>query len=369
MAEWQIPYISEVTYGGDVTADFVEVAAEQEIDLSGWSVILYNSSGDVKATYALGDPVNVFAGHAAYVIDENDPGFADILSTDAIALVDDNGNVIQFLSFGQTVIEGTEGPATGMSSTPIGSAPNPASSLKTSDGGATYETSTSPEPGVVPCFALGTLIDTPDGEKPIETLQPGDLVQTLQGGAMPVLWIRQSTHPLDGPEDKGRPILISAGALGPGRPQLDLIVSPQHRVLVGGKAQLHSVFEGPRLVPAKALTGLPGIREMRGRKSITWVHFACKPHQAIRSNGCWTESLFLGTMVINGLNGSELAEIERIFAPPGADDWNGPLALPVIPVTPARDIIRAWRKVQRRAARGDDAAPCRVLAPVEHRIS
>lgn len=45
----------------------------------------------------------------------------------------------------------------------------------------------------VPCFACGTLIATPDGERPVETLAIGDLVTTMNGTA-PVRWIGRKTR-------------------------------------------------------------------------------------------------------------------------------------------------------------------------------
>ena len=45
----------------------------------------------------------------------------------------------------------------------------------------------------VPCFVAGTMIRTPRGEVPIETLQPGDLVITRDDGAQPLRWISLKT--------------------------------------------------------------------------------------------------------------------------------------------------------------------------------
>src|SRR5689334_3797963 len=43
------------------------------------------------------------------------------------------------------------------------------------------------------CLVAGTLIRTPDGDVPVESLKIGDLVLTADRGAMPVKWVgRQS---------------------------------------------------------------------------------------------------------------------------------------------------------------------------------
>lgn len=44
------------------------------------------------------------------------------------------------------------------------------------------------------CFAAGTLIDTPQGAKPIETLRIGDEVLTKDSGAQKIVWIGTQTR-------------------------------------------------------------------------------------------------------------------------------------------------------------------------------
>ena len=180
--------------------------------------------------------------------------------------------------------------------------------------------------GVV-CFAAGTLIETPNGPRAVDALQLGDLVSTLDHGPMPILWLRQADQSLDSVSKEDTPVLIARGALGPERPTKDLIVSPQHRILVGND-QLSDVFGLEAFVPAKSLTSLPGIRHMKGKTQITWIHFACDRHEVVVANGCLTESLLLGPMVVNGLHASERRILTEIFgaAPKPDAALNGPPA-------------------------------------------
>lgn len=81
----------------------------------------------------------------------------------------------------------------------------------------------------VPCFTLGTMILTAQGERPIEALKVGDMVVTQDSGLQPVRWIGRRTV-------FGRgayaPVQFGAGALnGLTTP---LLVSPQHRILLSG---------------------------------------------------------------------------------------------------------------------------------------
>lgn len=78
------------------------------------------------------------------------------------------------------------------------------------------------------CFVAGTLIETADGPRPVEALQPGDLVLTRDHGLQPLVWVGQSqidAARLDSCPNL-RPIVIEPGALGRGLPQRPLTVSP-----------------------------------------------------------------------------------------------------------------------------------------------
>ncbi|HEY1412755.1 MAG TPA: Hint domain-containing protein, partial [Rhodopila sp.] len=79
------------------------------------------------------------------------------------------------------------------------------------------------------CFLPGTLIRTPDGEVPVETLQTGDLVATLRNGARPVKWI--GTGKVLAPRGQrgpATPVIVRQGALGDHIPSRDLHVTKAH---------------------------------------------------------------------------------------------------------------------------------------------
>ncbi len=191
------------------------------------------------------------------------------------------------------------------------------------------------------CYATGTMIETPDGPRAVETLGAGDIVSTADGGAQEVLWASHRERALDDYADDEKPVLIKAGALGDGLPQQDLIVSPQHRILVGEADQLTDYFNTPALVPAKALVALPGIRHMRGKKEVVWHHFALRGHEVVLANGCCSESLLLGAMVLRGMTEAELEEVTAIYGSLLSETvtLNGAPARPLMRVGEARRII------------------------------
>jgi hypothetical protein len=122
------------------------------------------------------------------------------------------------------------------------------------------------------CFMPGTLIRTPDGEAPIESLSRGDLVLTADGEAKPVVWVGRQTivtrfaDPL-----LHWPIRIAAGALAENVPSRDLLVSPDHALLVGGV-----------LAHASALVNGTSIRrEGRAPEQFVYLHVELEDHSLI----------------------------------------------------------------------------------------
>ena len=86
-------------------------------------------------------------------------------------------------------------------------------------------------------FATGTTILTPDGERAIETLQPGDLVLTHDGRSTPAIWVaRQTVANPRGVELGRKPVRIKAGALGPDLPNGPLTVTGDHALPFGDNA-------------------------------------------------------------------------------------------------------------------------------------
>lgn len=179
---------------------------------------------------------------------------------------------------------------------------------------------------IVPCFTPGTTIATPKGERMVEDLKPGDKIITRDNGIQEIRWI--GTRTLTGHElaraPKLRPILIQKGSLGHNLPEHDILVSPQHRMLLtGDKTQLY--FEETEvLAAAKHLTGMPGIDEV-GTLGVTYVHFMFDRHEVVLSNGAWSESFQPGANVLDGLGVEQRDEILELFpeltTAEGLDDY------------------------------------------------
>lgn len=341
-------YISEFKYYGDTSQEFVEVALPQGTDPSGYMIYIYDSSGNVFASFPLGTVTDTMGGHDVYVIDAaNTAGFDDggsdptgnFYPNDAIALVDGDGNVVQFISYWDNTVTAVEGPATGMTSTDVGTTAE-GNSLQSDYGGATYYEQSSPNSGSIPaCYAPGSLIETAQGPRRIEDIRPGDLLRSTDHTYHEVRWVWSGTQPLDDVDTDQKPVLIKAGALGPNQPAQDLVVSGQHRILVGAYGQLADLFQAPVMVPAKALCHLHGVRFMAGKRKITWHHVLCDDHCVIFANGLASESLLLGGMVTASMDRSQLADLSFALGKKVTNETVAPSVLPVLTVGETKRIL------------------------------
>lgn len=146
--------------------------------------------------------------------------------------------------------------------------------------------------GGVICFTPGTRIVTPAGTRRIEDLRPGDTIQTKDNGAQQVLWTghRRMTGARLYAMPHLRPIRFRSGALGIDRPDGDLLVSPQHRMLVKGAAAQSLFHANEVLVAAEDLLNDGSICIDRALREVTYVHVLMERHQIVWANGLETES-------------------------------------------------------------------------------
>jgi len=135
-----------------------------------------------------------------------------------------------------------------------------------------------------PCFTPGTRIRTISGDRLVEDLRPGDLVMTRDHGPQPLKWVGRRDVPGQG---DFAPIRIAAGHLGNAR---DLLVSPQHRMVVSGwRAQLF-YGETEVLVAAKHLVDDRAVCRAPC-ETVSYIHLMFAEHQIVFAEGAATESL------------------------------------------------------------------------------
>ncbi|WP_228350167.1 T9SS type A sorting domain-containing protein [Rhodocaloribacter litoris] len=138
-------FINELHYDNDGTdtGEAVEIAGPAGTDLTGWSLVLYNgANGEAYATTNLTGPIpDVCDGFGVVVLSYPTNGIQNG-APDGLALVDDAGVVVQFLSYEGT-FTAVDGPAAGMTSTDIGVAESGSTpvghSLQLAGSGSVYE--------------------------------------------------------------------------------------------------------------------------------------------------------------------------------------------------------------------------------------
>ncbi|KIC38555.1 calcium-binding protein [Ruegeria sp. ANG-R] len=185
---------------------------------------------------------------------------------------------------------------------------------------------------VVPCFCAGTQIETTLGARAIETLSAGDKVVTLDHGPQSIRWI--GARSLDASDlackPKLRPIRIAAGSLGSGLPHRDLLVSPQHRMLIRSTIAVRMFDSEEVLVPAHKLVGIPGITVDEAAQGVVYYHMLFDRHEIVLAEGAPSESLFTGKQALKGIHPDALAEIAALFPEVTSPDHH-PVAARQIP--------------------------------------
>jgi hypothetical protein len=131
------------------------------------------------------------------------------------------------------------------------------------------------------CYCRGTLIRTEVGEIPVEDLRIGDKVVTVSGEARPIKWVGRRGY--DGRfVARNRdilPVLIEAGGLGDGVPARDLMVSPEHALVIDGL-----------FFPARMLVNGVTIRQLDAVDAIEYFHIELDTHDVIFAEAATAET-------------------------------------------------------------------------------
>jgi len=157
------------------------------------------------------------------------------------------------------------------------------------------------------CFMAGTRITTPGGDAAVETLAAGDLVTLSGGGTAPIRWIGRQTIDLAKADPmRVLPVRIPAGTLGESMPSRDLLVSPDHALLLDGV-----------LVHAGALVDGELIRrETAVPTTFVYYHIELADHALILAEGVPAET-YVDNVDALGFDNAEEREAIADGAPLG----------------------------------------------------
>ena len=204
--------------------------------------------------------------------------------------------------------------------------------------GTEFNTFVTNSVGSTICFAAGTLIRTPAGDVPVETLKAGDIVLTAAGEMRPVKWMGHTDvdfrrTPKGNP---GLPIRIVADAFGPARPSQDLYLSAGHSVCVD--------LIGEVLIPVGYLVNGATIAEVE-TDAISYWHVELDSHDILIANNLPAESYL--AMANRGAF-EELRGVLPAFEE-GRERTHADFCRPVVTEGSVLDFVR-----QRLVARGEE---------------
>ncbi|MCP5000789.1 MAG: type I secretion protein, partial [Hyphomicrobiales bacterium] len=249
--------------------------------------------GDDIISAGAGDSVSGDSGDDTFTIDGTQTGTGDITIVGG-ETGETGGDTLDFnglLDWGSLVITNPDDGAGGLSGTAL-----------LQDGTLV----TFSEIENIICFARGTSILTGLGERRIEDLQPGDQVVTYDNGLQQIRWIGSRRVPATG---NLAPIVIRKGVLGN---KQDLIVSPQHRMLLCGP-QAELLFGEPEiLIPAKHLLNWDGVFRAEGGE-IEYFHMLFDKHEVVWAEGALSESFHPGEEAMDAINKDAREEILMLF--------------------------------------------------------
>jgi len=132
----------------------------------------------------------------------------------------------------------------------------------------------------IQCFREGKRLAAPGGWIKVEELAVGDVLLTHDGDTLPVRWIgsrRVDCLAFRRPESV-MPVRVAAGAFGPGMPERDVFLSPDHAVFTHGV-----------LIPVKYLINGESIARWTASE-VVWFHVETTEHAVLLAEGLPAES-------------------------------------------------------------------------------
>lgn len=157
------------------------------------------------------------------------------------------------------------------------------------------------------CFVPGTMIATHAGLRRIEDLSVGDPVMTQDNGIQKIGWIGKTTVCAR----NGFAPVHFAKSVFPGATD-DLIVSPQHRMLIKGYRAELLFGQSEVLMPAIHMINDKDITRQH-QESVTYIHIMFEQHEIIFANGIPAESFHPGAFGVDKLEDKPREELFALF--------------------------------------------------------
>jgi antigen 43 len=194
------------------------------------------------------------------------------------------------------------------------------------------------------CFMNGSWIKASTGHVAVEQIQPGQEVVVLRDGVEtlePVVWVGQNTVSLDNHPriEEAAPVRFRASAIADGQPARDLLVSPEHCMIIDGLC-----------VPAKLLVNGGSIVSEYSIRRLTYYHLELERHGILLAENAMAES-YLDT---GNRSGFDNADGPRQLHPTFSVDydherWATDACAPLAKVP--EDVAPIWARLAERSVK------------------
>ena len=198
-----------------------------------------------------------------------------------------------------------------------------------------------PDPVPV-CYVAGTRLETVNGPVPVENLRVGDMLMTRDDGPQPVRWIGWTQHGWPGTDERLRPVRIPAGSLDGRLPHHDLMVSPQHRILLCREIFAFKGDDEECFAPALGFEGYRGIGRAMSCQTVRYYHVLLEHHSILTAEGVPSESFYPGPVAMSNLSLGHRLQIMALFPDLASDPTSGygPLCRPALTKRQAIERLR-----------------------------
>jgi hypothetical protein len=193
------------------------------------------------------------------------------------------------------------------------------------------------------CFGETVELETPVGRRRVCDLRAGDAVLTEDGRSVTIAWIGVSCYGRfqATADPRLRPVHLHAHALGRGLPDRDLVLSPQHRVVVEGPA-CELLFGTERVFVIARHLPLPFATWPEPEADVRYYHLLLENHEIVVSNGLPTESFQPARRMIETLSEAARCSLMAVLKVLGTDAMlSRPDALPTLNSREARVLMAA----------------------------
>ncbi len=151
---------------------------------------------------------------------------------------------------------------------------------------------------------------------------------TRDNGLQPIRWVGSrhlSASELRAAPDLA-PVILRKDALGPGLPSKDLMVSPQHRLLLEGYRIELAIGQSEAFCAAKTL--IDGTSVVTSPLwGVTYIHLMFDAHQILTANGMPCESLLPSAPVLDAFHDQSREELLAIYPDLRAAPTHGPFQM------------------------------------------